>query len=201
MMLAHSPGAVTGLAPVSVDELNARAALQTRLDRKYIVTLYQLGEAIRAIEEGTRALEIDRVRSFRYESVYFDTSALDAYLLAAHRRPDRFKVRWRNYIDSGRSAVEVKLRNRRGQTVKHRLDCTSRELLEMPQAARDFASGFDTVRAFAPLLRPTLTTRYSREHPSSCRRRSRHDRLRCRRGGARRPHGRPPRRRNCRNQN
>jgi hypothetical protein len=45
-------------------------------------------------------LEIDGARSFAYDSTYFDTPDLDAYLLAATRRRRRFKVRTRTYVDS-----------------------------------------------------------------------------------------------------
>ena len=69
---------------------------------------------------GARILQIDDRRTFDYESVYFDTPDLTCYLLAAHRRRRRFKIRTRTYVDSAECWLEVKTRDKRGHTVKYR---------------------------------------------------------------------------------
>ena len=126
-------------APISLDELNETAALQTRTDRKYLLTWEQ----------------------FRYRSMYFDTPSLASYLGAAHGSPRRFKVRTRTYVDSGECYIEAKLRNRRGQTVK------SRQVHRGPDetiddADRTFLNGCERLRPCVDHLRPTLATNYER---------------------------------------
>ncbi|MDX2345241.1 MAG: VTC domain-containing protein, partial [Acidimicrobiia bacterium] len=131
------------LEPIGLAELEAGAALLTRKDRKYLVPLDVAEQVIS--HDGLRVLEIDGRRSFHYESVYFDTPERISYLAAAYRRRRRFKVRTRSYLDSGRCSLEVKTRERRGLTEKHRLkyDITGRD--QLTEKGMIFVDGFETV--------------------------------------------------------
>jgi len=148
------------LDPIRLQDLEEIAALQTRKDRKYLVPVSELAGIIEPIE--LRVLEIDGLRTFRYESVYFDTPDHTSYLAAAYRRRRRFKVRTRSYVDSGTSVLEVKTRERRGLTMKHRLpyEFTGRDALN--DAALEFIAGFELIAPVRRYLRPSLTTRYRR---------------------------------------
>ena len=115
-------GIVNELEPISLNHLEATASLLTRRDRKYLVPLVSVEEMLSRTE--MQVLEIDGSRIFRYESVYFDTPDLVSYRDAAHKRRRRFKVRTRSYLDSGICSLEVKTRERRGLTEKHRLPYT-----------------------------------------------------------------------------
>ncbi|WP_248616717.1 polyphosphate polymerase domain-containing protein [Paraoerskovia marina] len=113
------------LNPIGLEELDLHAALQTRVDRKYLVPTPALDGILRGLlsaEPGVRVLEIDGQRDFGYASQYFDTPDLASFRSAAHRRRRRFKVRTRTYLDSGLCRLEVKTRGSRGTTVKHRTD-------------------------------------------------------------------------------
>ncbi|WP_433496269.1 polyphosphate polymerase domain-containing protein [Sphaerimonospora sp. CA-214678] len=109
------------LAPVGVAELVDRAALQTRVDRKYVVPTEVLPRLLEQLAPQARVLDIDGGRTFRYKSVYFDTPQLASYHCTAYRRRRRFKVRTRTYVDSEQCWLEVKIRGARGSTTKHRL--------------------------------------------------------------------------------
>ncbi|MFK7918954.1 MAG: polyphosphate polymerase domain-containing protein [Ilumatobacter sp.] len=113
---------VTGLDAVGLAAVNADAALQTRVDRKYVLSAEQLDRLLTAFASDCRVLEIDGRRSFGYATVYHDTSDRALYRDTAHRRPFRFKVRERTYVDSHTTMLEVKTKNGRGKTVKHRVD-------------------------------------------------------------------------------
>lgn len=158
----------SGLEPVSLTALDAAASLQRRVDRKYLVTPEVWAAVLRDLPESPRILEMDGLRRFRYSSVYYDTPDLAAYRAAAHRRPRRFKVRTRRYVDTGGAAVEVKLRSRTGDTVKHRLWLPEDEVLDpapraaLPARARQFVSAFPDVSDALPTLGATLTTTYDR---------------------------------------
>jgi hypothetical protein len=113
------------LPAVSLEELNDRAELLTRTDRKYVVAASELGALVTGLYPtgmaGLRVLEIDGRRSSRYESTYLDTVELDSWTGAAHLRRRRWKVRTRVYADTGERWLEVKTRGLRGTTVKERL--------------------------------------------------------------------------------
>jgi hypothetical protein len=112
---------LAGLAPIGLAELTEHAELQTRVDRKYVLPLAQAETLLPGISRGSRALDIDGVRLFRYRSVYFDTPDLISFHLAARRRRRRFKIRTRTYLDSHQCFLEIKTEGHRGGTVKSRL--------------------------------------------------------------------------------
>ena len=155
--------AVGSLEGVSLDQMNAEAELLTRIDRKYVVRPEALAEIVALHAPQLRALDIAGCRAANYRSVYYDTPDLASYLAAARRRPRRFKVRTREYVDSGAGAIEVKLRSARGDTVKHRqwLDLAVARGPETP-AVIAYAATFAEVADSAEWLRPMLTTTYRR---------------------------------------
>lgn len=153
------------LPPIDLAELTERAALQTRVDRKYLLPVDEVSAVLTGLDPDTQVLTIDGTRCFAYESVYFDTPDLTSYLLTAQRRRRRFKVRTRVYLDSAECWLEVKTQGARGNTVKHRLpyqldDRTSlvpgREFIDAVFAEQSIVCGQDA--AFSP----TLVTRYRR---------------------------------------
>jgi hypothetical protein len=107
-------------------------------------------------------LTIEDRRSFRYESVYFDTPDGIAYLAAARRRPRRFKVRTRSYLDAGRCLVEVKTRNGRGQTRKQRMEYRVEQRDMLDPAARSFVARCVLGEQAGLSLGAVLATRYAR---------------------------------------
>ena len=87
-MTARLQELVSELEPITLEELNSRAWLQRRSDRKYIVPTETVVALLPSLARTHAALEIDGIRSFRYRTVYYDSSALASY--RAHvqgRRP------------------------------------------------------------------------------------------------------------------
>jgi hypothetical protein len=162
---ARLVGSLRGLPAVGLEELNAEAALQTRVDRKYVVPEDTAQELLAAFDAEVRVLEMNGSRCFAYDSVYFDTERLDSYLLAAHGRRRRYKVRTRTYVDSAISFLEVKTEGAREATVKERIP------YHLTDRARLTAEGLGYVHetlaaavggAPAGPLGPVLETRYHR---------------------------------------
>ncbi len=146
---------------IDLAELNRCARLQTRKDRKYVVPANALAALLDSLPSDVRVLEIDGRRWFGYRSVYFDTERLDSYRLAATRRPSRFKVRTRTYLDTNLSMAEVKTKNRRGRTVKHRRELTAGSVCA-DDAIRTFATEFTETAPYAAALEPVLASEYRR---------------------------------------
>lgn len=116
-----SPPALRTMRPIDLATLARQAALMTRRDRKYLVDRAHVPVLVERLHESSQILEIEGRRQFGYQSCYFDTPALTSYVLAARRRPRRFKVRTRTYLDSDDQWLEVKLRDGRGHTHKSRI--------------------------------------------------------------------------------
>jgi len=108
------------LPRIGLAELDARAALQTRIDRKYLLPVEEAGRLLEVLAPQAVVLEIGGIRQFAYESLYFDTPELSSYRRTAHRHRRRFKIRTRTYVDSGTCWLEVKVPGLRGSTVKYR---------------------------------------------------------------------------------
>ncbi len=153
------------LPALTLDEVNERAALQTRVDRKYVLGPDTWGDVLSSLEPAPGVLEIGGRRSFRYSSTYYDTAELDSYRDAARGRPHRYKVRTRHYLDTGTSAVEVKMRSSSGATAK------SRHWLTAPSAqprgvlgpdAATFVGEIARIGDTAHRLTEVLTTSYER---------------------------------------
>lgn len=150
------------LRSVDLAGLNGSAALQTRVDRKYILRPAQLDAVLGRVADVVAVLDIDGQRRFDYRSVYFDTPSFDSYLGAARKRPNRFKVRTRTYLDSGSTWVEVKLRDRHGRTVKHRIAHDGPDPRTLTPDALAFVAGFPPLHCLAHDLDPVITTTYRR---------------------------------------
>lgn len=154
---------LTQLDPIGLDELTSIAELQTRKDRKYLVPTSVIAELLdEPTASEVRVLTIADRRQFSYESVYFDTPMLASYLDAARRRPSRFKVRTRSYVDSQSCFLEVKTRDRRGLTVKHRLPYSDEDARRLTPDGRHFVATIPQASAAATDLEPILTTSYLR---------------------------------------
>lgn len=156
------------LAAISLADLIAAADLQTRVDRKYVLSRPD-AEAVLAelpaLATPPRVLEIDGALSSEYESVYFDTPQLLSYRMAATSRRRRFKVRTRSYLDVGEAYLEVKTRGARSTTVKDRLRYDLDDRAELTAPGRRYADealialGLPAERLH---LTPTLVTSYRR---------------------------------------
>lgn len=148
--------------PITLDELNDTASLQTRKDRKYIVPLSMVEDLATELTGHGRLLAIDGTRTFAYESQYFDTPDRTSYLAAVRQRPHRYKVRTRSYVSSGLCSLEVKTRDGRGVTKKDRMsyDITNRKVLT--DEGRAFLQTFAQVAPDEPVLELALETTYRR---------------------------------------
>jgi hypothetical protein len=95
-------GALARFTPVSLAGLTARdAGLQTRLDRKYLLTADLLPDLLEQLDRDFDVLQIGGRRVSAYSSTYFDTPDLRSFRAHRQGRRDRFKVRTRTYLDSG----------------------------------------------------------------------------------------------------
>ncbi len=149
------------LPAIDLPTLIARGNLQDRVDRKYLLPTDELPAIVSAIGFPAQVLQIGSSRHFGYRSVYFDTPGLACYLMAARRRPRRFKVRTRTYLDSGECWLEAKTRDARGRSVKERLAHDGADSLN-GQARQFLHHALPHLPGEPCDLSPRLTTYYQR---------------------------------------
>jgi len=151
---------VADLAPIGLDELNARAALQERVDTKFIVFPSVLERLVAHVGSETEVLEIAGRRQFRYDSTYFDTPGWRTYRDHVQQRRRRFKARTRTYVDSGLCMFEIKLEGTRGTTEKLRTPHplgSARDLTDVARAHLDDVLAEQSIAPVGDLVAATGT--------------------------------------------
>lgn len=81
-----------------------------RFDRKFLLTRQQLDEFLHRNQSHLSVLDIAGLNSFEYRTDYFDTAQLDCYLDHVKGRKRRAKIRFRKYLDTNHSRLEVKMK-------------------------------------------------------------------------------------------
>lgn len=156
---------VAPFAPVSLKALNAKAAMLERLDNKYVVRGAVLRRAVPELAQRFDALEIDGQRAFTYETCYFDDAERRCYYDHHQGRRQRVKVRVRRYVDAGLCFVEVKLKDKRGITVKKRMPYETDKYATLDDAAIAHVEQAHQAlygRPYARELEPVLQMSYRR---------------------------------------
>ena len=157
----------TGLDPISLEELNNRAELLTRTDRKYIIDAEQAQRLLPELSADCQVLEINGKHGSDYSSVYFDDPHRASYLSAAHKRRRRFKIRTRSYLDSNLCFLEVKIEGAREQTVKERIEQPFADRFTLTTQGQDYigqilAHGSGELPVLLDQLHPVLESSYRR---------------------------------------
>ncbi|MCX5316767.1 VTC domain-containing protein [Streptomyces sp. NBC_00154] len=104
---------------VPLAKVDAVAALQHRVDRKYLIPVSSAARLVEQLAGTHHVLDIRGRRTTEYRSTYFDTAHLAAWRAHNQGRRRRWKVRTRLYAEDGICRMEVKTKDGRGATVKH----------------------------------------------------------------------------------
>jgi VTC domain len=157
-------GAIERLDGVSLDELDERASLRRRVDRKYLLPAAAFVRTLADLSKRYEVLEIDSHRSFRYESVYFDAPDLRCFREHVEGEAPRFKARSRLYRETRACFFEVKMKTAEGRTLKRQLDIDAEEHGALTDEQREFVTSALESCAIDPpeRLGPSLTTRFRR---------------------------------------
>lgn len=120
-----------GFTQITLDQLNQRAEMMSRIDNKYVIDRWMLEKVLPSLLANFDILEIAQRRAFTYETRYFDDLQRSAYYEHHQGLRKGFKVRVRRYADTGLCFLEMKVKGKRGMTEKHRLpyDPNERETL------------------------------------------------------------------------
>jgi len=106
--------------PVSLGEMDS-VKLMDRTDTKFVLNASSFPELLRELKKSYHCLDVKGVRDSRYETVYLDTPNLDFYLRHHNGKRNRYKVRFRKYVESELTFLEIKFKNNKSRTVKNRV--------------------------------------------------------------------------------
>lgn len=106
--------------PISLSKMES-VKLMNRIDTKYVVPFSVLPHILSKAVDDYFIQEIDGVRLFTYDTMYYDTDDLDMYIRHHDRQLVRQKIRVREYVDSDLCFLEIKKKNNKGRTKKKRI--------------------------------------------------------------------------------
>lgn len=112
--------ALNRFEPITLDGLD-RVRLLDRQDTKFIFHKDQLPDLLNRINPRFQALEIEDQRLFEYRTRYLDSKDLELYLQHHNGLRPRFKLRYREYTSPPATYFEIKIKNNRNRTTKHRI--------------------------------------------------------------------------------
>ncbi len=104
---------------ITLDELEKKDLLR-RYDTKFIINIEIFSKLIKTLLNHYNILEINNKRIFHYENLYFDTLFYDLFNDHINGKQNRFKIRFRRYIEKGDCYFEIKKRDNKRLTQKYR---------------------------------------------------------------------------------
>jgi len=117
--LTRSTETINSFDSLTLEELD-KVKLLNRVDSKYVIHIKDFPMILGEIQSDYKVLEIESKRIHRYESLYFDTVDFDLYKYHHNDKQDRFKVRYRKYLDTSLCYFEIKYKEKGNRTNKIR---------------------------------------------------------------------------------
>lgn len=139
--------------------------LMKRYDTKFIFNRNMLPFVIAHLHRNYAILEMGNKRAFDYLTLYYDTEDMLFYRLHHDQRVNRYKVRCRNYVDTGKCYIEVKYKNNKDKTIKNRRLLKDKFIHpELSASSRDFARNCfsNGYRNVVDTIKPVLWVAYKR---------------------------------------
>jgi hypothetical protein len=104
--------------------------LMSRTDTKFAFKANKMPLLLKKLLPFYRVLAIDGKLIHDYKSLYYDTDDRKFYLDHHNGRVNRNKIRFREYVGSKLTFLEIKLKNNKGKTIKKRMkvDAISKQL-------------------------------------------------------------------------
>ena len=132
--MSNLPQIVADFLPISLDEMDD-VKLMNRTDTKFAFKANEMPLLLRKLLPFYRVLAIDGELIHDYKSLYYDTDNRKFYLDHHNGRVNRNKIRFREYVGSKLTFLEIKRKNNKGKTIKKRMkvDAISNELSEKQQ--------------------------------------------------------------------
>jgi len=158
MDLKNIQEAIQHFDPISLGEMDA-VKLMNRTDTKFVFHTSKLADLLSLSLEHYQVLQIGEKRDFLYNSLYYDTEGLDLYLAHHNGKRPRFKVRFREYMETGTVFLEVKRKTNKERTRKCRIEV---EKIEMELSGKSIQYIEEMSPLLAAFIEPALWTIFRR---------------------------------------
>ncbi len=161
--------ALSRMQPIGLDDMKA-VRLMNRVDQKYMASASQLEELLDRVVDGYYVQHIAGEPLAPYRTLYFDTPALDMYVMHHNTKLNRQKLRVRTYRSTDTTFFEIKNKDNKKKTKKVRIPIDVKmfdNCLEVPEVS-DFVNSntpYSTRGANEGLknsLHPCLENRFER---------------------------------------
>lgn len=95
--------------------------LMSRIDTKYAFSAKMLPELLQCVGGNYRVLAVADTNLSRYRTLYFDSQGFFFYHAHHNGYRPRYKVRFREYTETDTRFFEIKEKNNKNRTIKHRI--------------------------------------------------------------------------------
>ena len=112
--------------PINLSKMD-QVSLMERVDNKYTISYNDLKNILENISSEYFCLEIKGERSFIYQTEYFDTTDNTLFKNHQNGKLNRYKIRFRDYIKSQKTFLEIKFKSNKGLTKKTRINVPFQE--------------------------------------------------------------------------
>jgi len=119
MLVKELHDVIHKFAPIKLEEMD-EVKLMNRVDTKFAFSFTEFKIILENLKDDYKTLEIEGTRTPFYRSLYFDYKNFKFYRDHHNGRTDRFKVRFRNYVESDLNFLEIKHKVK-GRTKKKRI--------------------------------------------------------------------------------
>lgn len=144
--------------PIALEEMNAFALLN-RTETKFVMHTDTFLEVLGELSDDYMILEIENKRRNSYRTMYFDSPDLEMYKNHHNGILNRYKIRIREYLNSGQPFLEIKFKDNRRKTIKKRIK-TLKVSQDMNPEISSFIESNSSVSPAA--LKPVLWNKYKR---------------------------------------
>ena len=115
---------ISNFSPISLAEMD-NVKLMSRTDTKFAFPINKLPLLLNSIIPYYNILTINGKTKQEYNSLYYDTDDRKFYLDHHNQRVNRNKIRFREYVGSNLTFLEVKTKNNKKRTIKKRIKVDS----------------------------------------------------------------------------
>lgn len=132
--------------------------LMNRIDTKFLLSHNAIIDCLSAHIEDYAVVEINGKAILPYDTTYYDTEGLSMYYEHHNGKNRRYKIRYREYLESGDKFLEIKLKEK-NRTNKRRIPVNQFEEVLLG-SQQEFIN--DNSPYYAEDLVPTLSTIFDR---------------------------------------
>ena len=108
------------LHKVTLDEID-QLRFMNRTDTKFLFSAKQMIDVLKNLDSTYSVLTINNKVLFHYRSTYFDTEDHRLYAIHQTGKLNRYKVRYREYVDTNDAFLEIKKKTNKQKTLKKRI--------------------------------------------------------------------------------